>query len=887
MLYFYGIKAQAIFLEDFGQTTTRIPSIYTPSGFGYFIYADPNTTDNPNTISENPYRTNEALMAYVVENNYYVVIDPASLKSSMTVPSAYQGYDIWQIREDHTVGDTNGAAMLVNAGTTTSAFYSRKVENNLVAGHYYKLSYYAYSQDNSSIVRSQIMSSSGNTLLAENSQSLSGADWNLYETVFFIPTDCSSVDMKYYVRLTNGRSYDLGNDFSVDDIKFEDLGTASPGGTIYNTNCQPRAEPVANNDEKLNQPLGAVAVDILKNDKLYNGETPIASQVDFRLFGIRDLTSYTVVGEGKWSYNSSTGLLTFTPISGFNGNPSIISYTVVDKTYPLSGNSSTPYGPGSENGTTNRATVKITYEGSPVPLNDKAEAEVCSFSPSTILSISILANDKIYNNTQATTSNVVVQLYDSFGNVASDNTFTNSGKGKWVYNPSTGVLTFTSVAGFTGTDNAYYTLTDTSTKRVSEKVTVTATLTLSTSTVDLDGDGIPDTCDLDVDNDGIPNSKEGTSDTDGDGVLDYRDSDSDNDGIPDVVEAGLGQLDSDNDGKIDLGLFVDINKNGLHDPIDGNCITSVYASSVSSLGGYSENLSNATGVPDADFASVGVDWSNPSAVLVQPSQMIPSGKTFTVMLSKIDTWHTDVVVSVYNSNVSGEQLALLGTANIESNESHEYRFINDTGANISYLRMSVSKARGVKLYGLVYNSPCGAFVIPTDTDGDGTPNYKDLDSDNDTCFDAIEGSGNFKTSNLTSGQISGNVDPATGIITGITLQGIGTSIDATVQDPDCTATTSVCTKPAMGGTPDSYSKVGITTQSTKMALWPENVPNGHIVLESTNKGFVITRTLAASINSPVEGMLIYDTGDKCIKLYTIDNSTNIGSWHCIEKTCNE
>lgn len=777
LLCFYGINAQTIFLEDFGQTTTRTPSIYTPTGFGYFIFADPNTTDNPNTTSGNPYQTNEALMAYVVENNHYVVIDPAHLKTSMTQPSAYTGYDIWQIKEDHTTGDTNGAAMLVNAGTTTSGFYNRKIDSNLVAGHYYKLSYYAFAQDASSIIRGQLISSSGNTLLAENKQVLSGADWNLYETVFYIPANCSSADMKYYVRLANGRSENLGNDFAVDDIKFEDLGTSAPAGTIYNTNCQPTTEPVAYNDEKLNQPVGTVAVDILTNDKLYNGVTPTPSQIDFRLFGIRDLTSYEIVGEGTWSYNATTGLLTFAPISGFNGNPSIITYTIVDKTYPLSGNGSSEYGPGSENGTTNRATVKITYLGSPIVANDNADAQVCTFSPSTTLSMSILENDKLSDNSQATASNVVVQLYDSFGNVASNNTFTNSGKGTWEYNPSTGVLSFTSVAGFTGTDNAYYTLTDTTTNRVSEKVRAAATLTLSTSTVDLDGDGVPDTCDLDVDNDGIRNSIEGTGDTDGDGVPDYRDSDSDNDGIPDVVEAGLTQLDLDNDGRIDLGLFIDANNNGLHDSVDGSCITSVYANSVSSLSGYSANLSNAIGVPDDDFASVGVDWSNPNAVLIQSSQIIPNGKTFNLILSKIDTWYSDIVVSVYNSNASGNQLALLGTANIESNERHEYRISNNTGADISYLRISVSTGKGVKLYGLVYNSPCGAFVIPADTDQDGTPNYKDLDSDNDTCFDAIEGSGNFKISNLTSGQISGTVDPATGIITGITLQGLGTSID--------------------------------------------------------------------------------------------------------------
>ena len=90
-----------------------------------------------------------------------------------------------------------------------------------------------------------------------------------------------------------------------------------------------------------------------------------------------------------------------------------------------------------------------------------------------------------------------------------------------------------------------------------------------------------------------------------------------------------------------------------------------------------------------------------------------------------------------------------------------------------------------------------------------------------------------------------------------------------------------CRRSPATGTPDGYTKVGITTQATKTENWPENVANGFIAMESTNKGFVITRTTSASITTPVIGMLIYDTGDNCFKLY---NGT---TWHCITQTCNE
>ncbi|NND24957.1 MAG: DNRLRE domain-containing protein [Flavobacteriaceae bacterium] len=58
-------------------------------------------------------------------------------------------------------------------------------------------------------------------------------------------------------------------------------------------------------------------------------------------------------------------------------------------------------------------------------------------------------------------------------------------------------------------------------------------------------------------------------DTDGDSITDYFDLDSDNDGIPDIIEAGLGS-NSDGKGKIPLSSFIDTNNNGMHDPFESN-----------------------------------------------------------------------------------------------------------------------------------------------------------------------------------------------------------------------------------------------------------------------------------------------------------------------------
>ncbi|PDS22947.1 hypothetical protein B0A77_12045, partial [Flavobacterium branchiophilum] len=94
---------------------------------------------------------------------------------------------------------------------------------------------------------------------------------------------------------------------------------------------------------------------------------------------------------------------------------------------------------------------------------------------------------------------------------------------------------------------------------------------------------------------------------------------------------------------------------------------------------------------------------------------------------------------------------------------------------------------------------------------------------------------------------------------------------------------SFCTKNPVTGTPDLIGQVGLTTQ-TKQDNWPESVPNAFLALESSDKGFVITRITTAqrdALATPVEGMLIYNTTLNCIQLY---NGT---IWNCIERSCNE
>lgn len=93
-----------------------------------------------------------------------------------------------------------------------------------------------------------------------------------------------------------------------------------------------------------------------------------------------------------------------------------------------------------------------------------------------------------------------------------------------------------------------------------------------------------------------------------------------------------------------------------------------------------------------------------------------------------------------------------------------------------------------------------------------------------------------------------------------------------------------CTKPSVGGIAQR-SKAGISIMKEQIAGWPENVPNGYLVLEAGKKGMVLTRTTPAliGVSNWVKGMIIFDISDnrRCVSIY------NGNEWKCIERSCND
>ncbi|PZR21668.1 MAG: hypothetical protein DI535_27845 [Citrobacter freundii] len=117
-------------------------------------------------------------------------------------------------------------------------------------------------------------------------------------------------------------------------------------------------------------------------------------------------------------------------------------------------------------------------------------------------------------------------------------------------------------------------------------------------------------------------------------------------------------------------------------------------------------------------------------------------------------------------------------------------------------------------------------------------------------------------------------------------------------DEDCTAG---CYKPgATTGGEVLDTKVGITSLQRAGADDPDNWPmvrkGGHIALESKTKAFVPNRVAFSDAdNNPatpdvpvgisaadfVEGMMVYDTTNKCLKIYTLKEGDTVMAWHCM------
>jgi len=194
----------------------------------------------------------------------------------------------------------------------------------------------------------------------------------------------------------------------------------------------------------------------------------------------------------------------------------------------------------------------------------------------------------------------------------------------------------------------------------------------------------------------------GSSDLDGDGVDDVTDVDDDNDGILDTDECGGAS-----------GNFVQ-NATNLQ---------------------FFTNPSNAEGSPGTTFAANAVStYQGQSEILLQFAQPVPVGTSVSVFVGA-DPAVSSTDMQIQRSSAGGGNNGWLASANGTTPGSIREVTFTVNGSSLQYIKV-IAWQVGARVYGASYGGSVDCTTV--DTDGDGIPNYQDLDSDGDGIPDNVE-----------------------------------------------------------------------------------------------------------------------------------------------------
>ncbi len=276
-----------------------------------------------------------------------------------------------------------------------------------------------------------------------NGTPMAGVTVTLYaaDGVTVIATTTTDADGNYHFNnIAANTTYVVGvtlpagyqNVSSTDATPFDGKTSVSvpAGGTVTaSVDFGVNQPPTVTNDTLSHQPGGTVATlsNILANDTDPNSGTLSPDSISLvtpaGATGVvvdaqGDTVGFTVPGQGTWALNSTTGAVTFTPVTGFTGDPTPINYTVTD----------------AAGLTSNTGTIVIDYDYPPVAVNDTAGTPM-----NTPLNGSVSTNDTCRDGPC------------SYSPLSSDppthGTVTVNANGTYTYTPS---------AGFTGTDTFSY-----------------------------------------------------------------------------------------------------------------------------------------------------------------------------------------------------------------------------------------------------------------------------------------------------------------------------------------------------------------------------------------------------------------------------------------------
>ncbi len=258
------------------------------------------------------------------------------------------------------------------------------------------------------------------------------------------------------------------------------------------------------------------------------------------------------------------------------------------------------------------------------------------------------------------------------------------------------------------------------------------------ASVDSDGDGIYNKCDLDSDNDGILDSEEGTGDTDGDGIPNYLDLDSDNDGIPDAIEANNGVAPSGYSSSTGRITGSDSDNDGLLNSVDNAPSTAYGSGSTSTLPRLDHDADGVKDYLDLDSDNDGIL----DIVEAGGTDSDGDGMTDSFSDNNNDGYHdsyTSSPLPIPNTDSSTEPVTLPNYIDMDSDGDGLDDLFEGLATGTYKVPEYIIDSDGDGILNDWDVSIGGTPVTPYDNDGDGDPDYMDLNSDNDATSDRIEG----------------------------------------------------------------------------------------------------------------------------------------------------